>query len=415
MVNFTNLALVATTLLGYAIGAPVERDSGSVVKGSYIITLKSELKTDDLENHLTWVNDVHKRSVSKRDSQAKGVEITYDGDYGFHGYAGSFDSDTIEEIKNNPEVALVEEDKVWKLQYIKEETELSHIAKKALTTQSSSTWGLGTVSHRSSGYTSYIYDTAAGEGTYAYIVDTGIRATHNEFESRATAIWSAFSGDNADTNGHGTHVAGTIGGKTYGVAKLATLLGVKVFQGDESTTSIILSGYNWAVNHIVNNGRASKAVINMSLGGDYSATFNNAVASASSSGVLTVVAAGNEAQSAANVSPASAASAITVGAIDSSWAIAYYSNYGTSLDIFGPGSSVLSAYYSSNSATATLSGTSMASPHIAGLALYGMSVEGVSGVSGVTSWLKSAGTANGVTGTLRSSPNLIGNNDNSSQ
>ncbi|KAH7001394.1 peptidase S8/S53 domain-containing protein [Ilyonectria destructans] len=415
MVNFTNLALVATTLLGYAIGAPVERDSGSVVKGSYIITLKSELKTDDLENHLTWVNDVHKRSVSKRDSQAKGVEITYDGDYGFHGYAGSFDSDTIEEIKNNPEVALVEEDKVWKLQYIKEETELSHIAKKALTTQSSSTWGLGTVSHRSSGYTSYIYDTAAGEGTYAYIVDTGIRATHNEFESRATAIWSAFSGDNADTNGHGTHVAGTIGGKTYGVAKLATLLGVKVFQGDESTTSIILSGYNWAVNHIVNNGRTAKAVINMSLGGDYSATFNNAVASASSSGVLTVVAAGNEAQSAANVSPASAASAITVGAIDSSWAIAYYSNYGTSLDIFGPGSSVLSAYYSSNSATATLSGTSMASPHIAGLALYGMSVEGVSGVSGVTSWLKSAGTANGVTGTLRSSPNLIGNNNNSSQ
>lgn len=292
---------------------------------------------------------------------------------------------------------------------------MSHIAKKALTTQSSSTWGLGTVSHRSSGYTSYIYDTAAGEGTYAYIVDTGIRATHNEFESRATAIWSAFSGDNADTNGHGTHVAGTIGGKTYGVAKLATLLGVKVFQGDESTTSIILSGYNWAANHIVNNGRTAKAVINMSLGGDYSATFNNAVASASSSGVLTVVAAGNEAQSAANVSPASAASAITVGAIDSSWAIAYYSNYGTSLDIFGPGSSVLSAYYSSNSATATLSGTSMASPHIAGLALYGMSVEGVSGVSGVTSWLKSAGTANGVTGTLRSSPNLIGNNDNSSQ
>lgn len=106
MVNFTNLALVATTLLGYAIGAPVERDSGSVVKGSYIITLKPELKTDDLENHLTWVNDVHKRSVSKRDSQAKGVEITYDGDYGFHGYAGSFDSDTIEEIKNNPEVSV---------------------------------------------------------------------------------------------------------------------------------------------------------------------------------------------------------------------------------------------------------------------------------------------------------------------
>ncbi|KAF7546660.1 hypothetical protein G7Z17_g8268 [Cylindrodendrum hubeiense] len=414
MVNFSNLALVVTALLGYAVGAPVERAS-TVVKGSYIITLKSDLKTDDLESHLTWVNDVHKRSVSKRESSAKGIEITYDGDYGFHGYAGSFNTETIEEIKNNPEVALVEEDKVWTLQYVKDETELAHIAKKALTTQTSSTWGLGTVSHRESGYTSYIYDTTAGEGTYAYIVDTGIRATHNQFGGRATAIWSAFSGDNADTNGHGTHVAGTIGGSTYGVAKSATLLGVKVFQGDESTTSIILSGYNWAVNHIVSNGRTSKAVINLSLGGDYSATFNSAVASASSSGVLTVVAAGNEAQNAANTSPASAASAITVGAIDSSWTIAYYSNYGTILDIFAPGSSVLSAYYTSNSATATLSGTSMAAPHIAGLALYGMSVEGVSGVSGVTSWLKSAGTANGISGSLRSSPNLIGNNDNSAQ
>ncbi|KAH7155670.1 peptidase S8/S53 domain-containing protein [Dactylonectria estremocensis] len=416
MVNFTNLALVATALLGYAVGAPVERASGDVVEGSYIITLKADLNTDDLETHLTWVNDVHKRSIAKRDdSEAKGVEITYDGDYGFKGYAGSFDSEAIEEIKNNPEVALVEQDKVWKLQYIKDEVTVTDTSKRALTTQTSSTWGLGTVSHRSSGYTSYIYDTAAGTGTYAYIVDTGIRATHNEFEGRATAIWSAFSGDNADTNGHGTHVAGTIGGKTYGVSKLATLYGVKVFQGDESTTSIILSGYNWAVNHIVSNSRTTKAVINMSLGGDYSATFNNAVASASSSGVITVVAAGNEAQSAANVSPASAPSAITVGAITSTWAIASYSNYGTSLDIFAPGSSVLSAYYSSNSATATLSGTSMASPHIAGLVLYGISVNGVSGVSGVTSWLKAAATANKVTGTLRSSPNLIGNNNNSAQ
>ncbi|KAK7431257.1 hypothetical protein QQZ08_002298 [Neonectria magnoliae] len=415
MVNFANIVLVVTTLLGYGLAAPVERANGDVVKGSYIVTLKSDLGTDDLEDHLTWVEQVHKRSIVKRDTDAKGVEITYDGDYGFHGYAGSFDDDTIEEIKNNPEVALVEEDKVWKLQYIKDDTEMAHITNRALTTQTSSTWGLGTVSHRTSGYTSYIYDTAAGEGTYAYIVDTGIRATHNEFEGRATAIWSAYSNDNADTNGHGTHVAGTIGGKTYGVAKKATLLGVKVFQGDESTTSIILSGFNWAVNHIVSNGRTSKAAINMSLGGGYSATFNNAVASASSSGVLSVVAAGNEAQNAANTSPASAASAITVGAIDSSWAIAYYSNYGTSLDIFAPGSSVLSSYYTSNSATATLSGTSMACPHIVGLCLYGMSVEGVSGVSGVTSWLKSVATANKITGTLRSSPNLIGNNGNSAQ
>ncbi|KAH6900459.1 peptidase S8/S53 domain-containing protein [Thelonectria olida] len=412
MVNFANLALAATTLLGFALGAPVERDNSDIVKGSYIVTLKSD---QDLKSHLTWVEDVHKRSIAKRDTDAKGVERTYNGKYGFHGYAGSFDKDAIDEIKNNPDVELVEEDRVWKLQYIKDESHLAHIAKKALTTQSGATWGLGTVSHRTSGSTTYIYDTEAGSGTYAYIVDTGIRATHSEFSGRATAAWTAFSGDNADTNGHGTHVAGTIAGKTYGVAKKANILAVKVFQGDESTTSIILSGFNWAANQIVSNGRTNKAVINMSLGGGYSATFNNAVASASSSGVLTVVAAGNEAQSASNVSPASAPSAVTVGAITSSWAIASYSNYGTALDIFAPGSSVLSSYYTSDSATATLSGTSMASPHIAGLALYGISVNGVSGVSSVTNWLTSVATLNKITGSLRSSPNRLGNNNNANQ
>ena len=284
-----------------------------------------------------------------------------------------------------------------------------------MTTQTSATWGLGTVSHRSKGSTSYIYDTNAGSGTYAYIVDTGIRASHSEFEGRATAAWSAFSGDNADTIGHGTHVAGTIGGKTYGVAKKTTILAAKVFQGQSSSTSIILSGFNWAVNDIISKGRTSKSVINMSLGGGYSDAFNRAVDSASASGVLSVIAAGNDAVDASNTSPASAASAVTVGAIDSTWAIAYYSNFGTILDIFGPGSDIKSAWYTSDTAVNTISGTSMATPHIVGLALYGISVDGATGVSGVTSWLKTKATANKITGNLHGSPNLIGNNGNSAQ
>lgn len=284
-----------------------------------------------------------------------------------------------------------------------------------MTTQADATWGLGTVSHRSPGSTSYIYDTDAGQGTYAYVVDSGTRASHNDFGGRATAAWTAFPGDNVDSIGHGTHVAATIAGSKYGVAKKATIIGVKVFQGREATTAIILSGFNWAVNDIISKGRTTKSVVNMSLGGPFSDVFNQAVASASSSGVLSIVAAGNEGQNAANVSPASAPSAVTVGAIDSRWAIAPYSNYGTALDIFGPGSSVLSAWHTGDSATNSITGTSMATPHIAGLALYGISVEGVSGVSGVTSWLKSTATSGKITGSLRSSPNLIGNNGNSLQ
>ncbi|KAM5355292.1 hypothetical protein ACJ41O_001938 [Fusarium nematophilum] len=418
MVNFKNLAIAATALFGLTLAAPLaEVDSSDVIPGSYIVTLKSDIKASEVKSHLEWVDEVHKRSLAKRDGD-NGVERTYNGKYGFHGYAGTFDSETIKEIEENPDVELVEQDRIWKLNWIKEEEEPEqdfHLEKKALTTQSGATWGLGAVSHRSQGSTSYIYDTAAGQGTFAYIVDTGIRAAHNEFEGRATAAWSAFSGDNADTAGHGTHVAGTIAGKTYGVAKKASVVAVKVFQGEESTTSIILSGFNWAVNDIISKGRTTKSVINLSLGGGYSATFNNAIESASRSGVLSAIAAGNEAQNAANTSPASAPSAVTVGAIDSSWAIAYYSNYGTVLDIFGPGSNVLSAWYTGNSATNSISGTSMATPHIAGLALYGISVNGLSGVSAVTNWLKTTATSGKITGSLRSSPNLIGNNGNSAQ
>ncbi|KAF4447412.1 putative endopeptidase K [Fusarium austroafricanum] len=416
MVNFRNLAFATATLFGLANAAPATAkvDSSKVIPGKYIVTLKSDIAAADVESHLNWVGDVHKRGLNER--AEKGVERTYNGKYGFHGYAGSFDKSTIKEIKKNPDVAAVEEDRVWTINFVEEEKEEEEsLVKRALTTQTGAPWGLGTVSHRESGSTSYIYDTNAGTNTYAYVVDTGCRTTHNEFEGRAQAVYTAFSGDNADGVGHGTHVAGTIAGKTYGVSKKATIQAVKVFKGTSSSTSIILAGFNWAANDIISKSRTGRSVINMSLGGGFSAAFNNAVNSASSSGVISAIAAGNENQNAANVSPASAASAITVGAIDSSWSIASYSNWGTVLDIFAPGSSVLSAWYTSNSATNSISGTSMATPHIAGLVLYGISVNGVSGVSGVTNWLTSTATSGEISGNLRGSPNLIGNNGNSAQ
>lgn len=309
------------------------------------------------------------------------------------------------------QVEFVEEDKVWTLEFFEEE----NISKKALTTQTGAPWGLGTISHRTSGSTSYIYDTAAGTNTYAYVVDTGVNTGHTEFGGRATLGYTAFQGDTTDSVGHGTHVSGTIAGRTYGVAKLANIVGVKVFQGSSSSTSIIIAGFNWAVNDIVSKSRQTRSVINLSLGGGVSTTFNNAVASASSSGVLSVVAAGNSAADASTFSPASAPSAVTVGAVDSNWAIASFSNYGTVLDVFAPGVGVLSAWIGSTSATNTISGTSMASPHVAGLALYGISVAGVSGVTGVTNWIVSTSTKNVVTGNLRNSPNRLANNGNSQQ
>ena len=307
---------------------------------------------------------------------------------------------------------MVEEDRVWTLDFIKEDVQDSHLDKRAVTTQQSATWGLGTVSHRTKGFTSYIYDTRAGTSTYAYIVDTGLNTAHREFGTRASVVYSAFGSDKSDTAGHGTHVAGTIGGTTYGIAKNAQLLSVKVFQGSSSSTSIILGGFNWAANDIISKGRQNAAAINMSLGGSYSASFNQAVDSASSSGVLSIIAAGNDGSNASNTSPASARSAVTVGALNSDWSIASYSNYGTVLDIFGPGTGILSAWIGSSTATNTISGTSMATPHIVGLALYAISVEGVTGVSGVTSWLTTYGTKNAITGYLGGSPNIIGNNHN---
>ncbi|KAF7555413.1 hypothetical protein G7046_g6567 [Stylonectria norvegica] len=390
MVNFKNIAVIATALFSCALAAPTAAAKGKVIEGSYIVTLKPGVKTSTFESHLTWVEDIHSRSINKR--QFKGIDRTYNGKYNFHGYSGSFDKDTLAEIKKSPDVELVEQDKVWTLEFTQEEATPA-LEKRALTTQTSATWGLGTVSHRSAGSTSYIYDTNAGV---------------------APTPTSAVSG-NTDTVGHGTHVAGTIAGKTYGVAKKATILAVKVFQGESSSTSIILDGYNWAVNDIVSKGRQTKSAINLSLGGDYSASFNQAIQSAASSNVLSVIAAGNDAEDASNTSPASAPNAVTVGAIDSSWAIAYYSNYGTILDIFAPGTDVKSAWYTSNTATNTISGTSMATPHIVGLSLYAISVNGISGVTAVTNWLKTTATSGKVTGSLHGSPNLIGNNGNSAQ
>ncbi|KAM5354150.1 hypothetical protein ACJ41O_000800 [Fusarium nematophilum] len=397
MISLKNITVLLGAIASFALAAPVAQDNGPVpdVADRYIITLKSDISQDKVESHLNWVEDVHKRSLNRRD--LSGVEKVYNIE-DFHAYSGTFDSDTIEELKKSPDVVDIEPDQIYTLD--------------AFVTQSGAPWGLGTVSSRTSGSTTYRYDDSAGRSTYAYVVDSGIRITHNDFGGRAVRGYNAAGGTFDDTFGHGTHVAGTIGGSTYGVAKSTNLVDVKVFIGRQSTTAIILDGFNWAVNDITSKGRAGRAVINLSLGGPSSTTWTNAINAAFNAGILSVAASGNENQPAANRSPANAPNALTVGAINSAWTEDTYSNYGSAVDILAPGTGVLSLGISSNSATVSNTGTSMATPHVVGVALYLAQLEGISSPSALKARILALGTTGRVNGLRAGSPNRVLYNGN---
>lgn len=253
-------------------------------------------------------------------------------------------------------------------------------------TQHGAPWGLSRISQRSRYHSSYHYSEPAGEGVRVYVLDTGIRTGHSEFEGRA--VWGGNfvpGSPDADEAGHGTHVAGTIAGKTYGVAKKATVVAVKVL--DETGSgymSRLLQGLSWAVSDARDRGVADRSVINLSLGGAYMASVNAAVKAATDAGLTVVVAAGNENDDAANWSPASAPTAITVGAIDSADRRAEFSNWGAHVDIFAPGVSVLSASNGTDIASRYMTGTSMAAPHVAGLAAYFIAKDNLSGYAAVS-------------------------------
>lgn len=400
MYSIKRTILLLGALLPAVFGAPIleARREIEKVPGKYIVTFKSGLQAEQIDAHTTWASNVHKRNLERRDLADRDLYPGIEKNFKIHkfaAYVGSFDDATIEEIRNHKDVAHVEEDQVWYLD--------------ALTTQSDAPWGLGAISHQGDASSDYIYDTSAGADTYAYVVDTGINVDHSEFDGRASLAYNAAGGQHVDSVGHGTHVAGTIGGKTFGVSKKANLLSVKVFEGESSSTSIILDGYNWAANDIVSKSRTGKSAINLSLGGGYSYAFNNAVESAFDEGVLSVVAAGNENVDASNTSPASAPNALTVAASTERNARASFSNYGEVVDIFAPGEDILSAWIGGNSATNTISGTSMATPHIVGLSLYLIALEGLSSPGDVTSRIKELATQDALSG-VSGSPNALAYN-----
>jgi subtilisin family serine protease len=242
-------------------------------------------------------------------------------------------------------------------------------------------WGLDRIDQLSTRYTGTYTYRRTGKGVTVYILDTGIDYGHREFEGRAVQGYDAFGGNGRDRDGHGTHVAGTVGGKFYGVAKEVRLVSVKVLGDDGSGTwSGILAGMDWIIKNA-----PPQSVACMSLGGPRNLTINAAIAKLVAAGVTVVVAAGNEATLASNVSPASAAEAITVGASTRQDYVADFSNYGPAVDIHAPGLHIVSA--TPGGRTDNWSGTSMAAPHVAGVAALLLETDPTLWPDGVRAWL----------------------------
>jgi subtilisin family serine protease len=296
------------------------------------------------------------------------VFATYNITTDFMGYAAHLTKEEVEIIREDPIVAEVHPDTNVYL-YGKQQT--------CDTTQSNvRSWGICRVSHwgaiNSGALNTFRWHSdSAGQGVNVYVIDTGIKLTHTEFEGRA--VWGANYVDSIrdDNNGHGTHCAGTVGGHSVGVARYARLVAVRVLNGQGSgTNSGVISGINYAATQHRQQGVPS--VVSMSLGGGFNTAMNNAVTACVNAGVTNVVAAGNDNANACNYSPASTPSAITVGSTTTDASNrdvrSSFSNHGNCVDVFAPGSNIYSCGITSNSAYTTLSGTSMACPHVAGLA-----------------------------------------------
>jgi subtilisin family serine protease len=335
-------AAMIAGLFASAMAAPITSlvpltSEGEIIPGEYIVTFKN---TVDVAVAREFADKI----------QAKNFYNIEGGKDVFRGFSGAFSEEQVEALRLRTDLF--------------ESIEVNQVARTSARQTNPPSWGLGASSNPSAatnpGY--YDYPDQAGAGIKVYVMDTGIRTTHVDFEGRA--IWGARFGQGGfdDGNGHGTHCAGTVGGASYGIAKRSTLVAVGVLgpTGSGSYDDVI-SGINWSASNCT-----AKCVGSMSLGGGASSAVDNAVNAFVVSTRFMAVAAGNSNTNAQNTSPARAADAYTVMATDSAARKASYSNYGSVCSTWAPGSSITSTWSTSNTATNTISGTSMACPHVAG-------------------------------------------------
>ncbi|CZT17806.1 related to Cuticle-degrading protease [Ramularia collo-cygni] len=360
----------------------------------------------------SWIveleDDADLAATLKKVSEETGVEAKSKYTIGgFQGFAFDGDDSVVDALAEMGALKRIEADVVV-------EAYAPVVDKRALVTQSPSTWGTARISSRTPGGSSYVYDNTAGAGTRIYVIDTGINSAHQDFGGRAIQGANFVTGESiTDGNGHGTHCSGTAAGTTYGVAKRATVVGVKVLgNAGSGSLSGILNGINWALSNARSTVGISRAVLSLSLGSPFSQSSNNAVAQAVAAGAFVTVAAGNNNANAANYSPASEPSACTVGATDINDNRSSFSNYGSLVDIFAPGTSIQSTWIGSTTAVNTISGTSMATPHIAGLAAYLIGLEGTRSPAALCQRIKDLAVKNVIANVGSGSPNALAYNGN---
>ncbi|TXI51075.1 MAG: S8 family peptidase [Lysobacter sp.] len=355
------------------------------IAGRYIVVLKENAARLSSEA----AGKARVPNIARALAAGHGAKLLRSYEHALRGFVVDADDRALAKLLADPRVAYVEEDGYADLG----------------ATQTGATWGLDRIDQPALPLNgNYIYDTAAAN-VHAYIVDTGIHPTHSEFVGRLGNGFTAINDGRGtgDCNGHGTHVAGTVAGTTWGVAKSATVHPVRVFGcGNSGSWSDIIAGIDWVrANHV------KPAVANMSLGGPATTSVDDATNNLINAGVTVVVAAGNNSADACGYSPARVPNAITVGATQSDDARSWFSNFGGCLDIFAPGTGITSAWWTGNSATGTIDGTSMASPHVAGTAALYLAYSPAASPAAVRNALVANATAGVVSNAGTGSPNLL--------
>jgi subtilisin family serine protease len=380
-IGFAAAAAVAVAVAAPAVaeGQVLGAGAANAIPGSYLVVFK--------DGGIQGTGVV----AAASDATAKyGGQVTSTWSDALHGFAANLTEHQARRLAADPAVAFVEQNQVF------------HLLTDQLNPPS---WGLDRVDQRNLPLDAkYTFNTTASNVT-AYIIDTGIRVTHQTFGGRAVFAFNAVDGNNTDCNGHGTHVAGTVGGSQYGLAKAVRLRAYKVLNCSGSgTTQQVVNGINRAA---ADHPAGQPAVGNMSLGGGASTAIDNAVRAAVADGITMAIASGNSNADACSFSPARVAEAITVNATDRNDARASFSNFGTCTDIFAPGVGITSSWGTSDTATNTISGTSMATPHVAGAAALYLATHPTATPATVASALTANATANKVTNPGSGSPNRL--------